>query len=237
MKNSLIERQIGILRTILGDVAERELNSDKDFILFVKEYFGFETDFGWNILMNAMYVFEDTELAKQDFEKFGIKGPCRHINTGENYLRLYGVLNAIYQQSLATINLMEIFKLTEKNILKNELKKTQCVELRNKIASHPSNYLSNTNEKSFDVYEISRHNLENGEISLLKNQDYFENYDLNKLIKDFNTKTQDILSLILSKFLKKKFQNQGKNYIEFQKLEKIRNGGLEFGGTIITFEK
>jgi hypothetical protein len=237
MKNSLIEKQIGIFRTILGNVAESELNSDNDFILFVKEYFGFETDFGWNILMNAIYVFEDTELAKQDFEKFGIKGPSRHKNTGENYLRLYGILNAIYQQSLATINLMEIFKINEKNTLKKELKKTQCVELRNKIASHPSNYLSTKNEKKFDVYEISRHNLENGEISLLKNQDYFENYDLNQLIKDFDIKIQYILSLILSKFLKKKFQNQGKNFIEFQNLEKIRNGAIEFGETIINFEK
>lgn len=236
--NSLIERQIGILRAILGNVAEKELNSDRDFILIVKKYFGFETNFGWNILMNAMYVFEDTELAKQDFEKFGIKGPSRHQNTGENYLRLYGVLNAVYQQSLATINLMEIFKLNEKNTLKNELKKTRCVELRNKIASHPSNYLSTTEgDNSFDVYEISRHNLENGEISLLKNQDHFENYDLNKIIKDFDTKIQEVLSLIISKFLKKKFQNKGKHFIEFEKLEKIRNGALEFGKTIITFEK
>ena len=104
MTESIIERQIGILRTILSNIAENDKNGSEDFIEFTNRYFCFDTNFGWNILMNAFYVFEDTELAKKDFNEFGLQGACRHSNTGEKYLRLYGILNSFYQQFLALRN-------------------------------------------------------------------------------------------------------------------------------------
>jgi hypothetical protein len=72
---------------------------------------------------------------------------------------------------------------------------------------------------------------------LLKNQETFETYDLKESIEDFNKKVQEILSEILMKFIKKKFNNQGKNYEEYKKLEKLKNGAIEFGDQIIEFKK
>lgn len=236
MKESIIERQIGILRTILGEIAENDKNGLDDFIVFIKKYFGFDTDFGWNILMNAFYVFEDTELAKEDFEKFELQGPSRHKNVGEKYLRLYGILNSFYQQYLALINLMELFKLDSKESLIKQLKESNCIKLRNKIAAHSTNYSTDRNNKEFDVYKISRPELERGKIRLLKNQNTFETYNLNESIDNFNKISQEILSKILKKFLKKKFNNQGKKYEEYIKLEKLRNGAIEFGNSIIEFK-
>ncbi len=237
MKESLIERQIGILRTILSDLAENDKNGNDDFIEFTNKYFCFETDFGWNILMNSFYVFEDTELAKNDFKKFDLQGSSRHRNIGEKYLRLYGILNAFYQQYLALINLMELFKLDSKKTFTKELKNSECIKLRNKIAAHSTNYSTDFKNNDFDVYEISRPELERGKIRLLKNQDIFETYSLNELIDDFNNKTQEILSGILKKFIKKKFNNKGKNFEEFTKLEKLRNGAIQIGDSIIKFKK
>lgn len=237
MKESLIERQIGILRTILSDLAENDKNGDNDFIEFTNKYFCFESDFGWNILMNAFYVFEDTELAKSDFQKFDLQGPSRHRNIGEKYLRLYGILNAFYQQYLALINLMELFKLDSKKTFATELKNSKCIKLRNKIAAHSTNYSTDLKNKDFDVYEISRTELERGKIRLLKNQDIFETYSLGELIDNFNRKVQEILSEILKKFIKKKFNNQGKHFEKFVILEKLRNGAVEFGNNIIEFKK
>lgn len=236
MKVSIIERQIGILRKVLSDLAENDKNDSEDFILFTKKYFGFENDSGWNILMNAFYVFEDTELAKKDFEQFKLQGPSRHKNIGEKYLRLYGILNSFYQQNLALINLMELFKFDSKNIYRKQLNESDCIILRNKIASHSTNYLTARQPKKFDVYEISRPELENGKIHLLKNQDTYEYYDLNNLINDFNEITQNILSKILKKFIQKKFNNQGKYYKEYIKSEKLRQGATEIGNSIIEFE-
>jgi hypothetical protein len=237
MTESIIERQIGILRTILSGLAENDKNESEDFIIFTKKYFGFDTEFGWNILMNAFYVFEDTELAKKDFKQFELQGPSRHKNIGEKYLRLYGILNSFYQQNLALLNLMELFKLDSKELWSKQLKESDCIRLRNKIAAHSTNYSTDRNTKVFDVYEISRPELEHGNIRLLKNQKTFETYDLKESIEDFNKKVQEILSEILMKFIKKKFNNQGKNYEEYKKLEKLKNGAIEFGDQIIEFKK
>jgi hypothetical protein len=237
MKESLIEKQIGILRTILSDLAENDKNGNDDFIEFTNRYFCLDTTFGWNILMNAFYVFEDTELAKRDFEKFGLQGPSRHKNIGEKYLRLYGILNGLYQQNLALINLVKLFHLAPEKKIIQQLKDLDCIKLRNKIAAHSTNYSTDRNNDEFDFYEISRPELERGKIRLLKNQDNFETYLLDELINVFNKKVQEILSEILKKFIKKKFNNQGKNFEEFTKLEKMRNGAIQVGSSIIEFKK
>ena len=237
MKESIIEKQIGILRTILSDLSENDKNGDEDFIEFTNRYFCFDTNFGWNILMNAFYVFEDTELAKSDFEKFGLDGPSRQKNTGEKYLRLYGILNAFYQQNLAIINLIKLFHLAPEKRIINQLKDLDCIKLRNKIAAHSTNYSEDFNNDKFDVYAISRPELERGKIRLRKNQDISETYLLNELINDFNKKVQEILSEILKKFIKKKFNNQGMKFDEFTKLEKLRNGAIQVGNSIIKFKK
>lgn len=87
------------------------------------------------------------------------------------------------------------------------------------------------------MYEISRSDLERGEIRLLKNQNDFEIYDIYLAIKDFDVITQNVLSGIIEKFLKKKFKNQGKYYNEFQQLEIVRNGSIVIGNHIIEFKK
>ena len=236
IKDSIIERQMGVLRSILGDFANRNPVADEDFIMLVNKYFYFDTKFGWNLFMNAFYIFEDTELAKTDFKKFDLQGPSRHEdNEGEKYLRLYGVLNALYQQYLALINLMELFKIASKKQYTSQLKKTEAIALRNKIASHSANYLEGDNEEGMSVYEISRHDLNVGKIILLKNQDVFETYDLDVAIKHFDKQAEDILNEILTKFIKKKFNNQGKYFEELKKIGLLRNGAIEMGDQIITF--
>jgi hypothetical protein len=67
----------------------------------VKKFYGFEKEFGWNIILNSYYVIDDTELAKKSFKQFDLQGPSRHKDIGERYLRLYGFLNSVYQQKLA----------------------------------------------------------------------------------------------------------------------------------------
>lgn len=236
MKYSIVEKQIGIFRQILNDIAEKENNGSGDFLKYAKSYFCFESTFGWNILMNAFYVFEDTELAKEDFDRFGLQGPSRHENIGEKYLRLYGVLNSLYQQYLAVINLMEIFKLPAKKEYSKGLQESDCIVLRNKIAAHSTNYMSNQKvTDKFDVYEISRSDLALGKIILLKNQDIFEAYDLEVAIDSFDRQVQKVLSKLLKKFIKKKFNNQGKHYKEYEKTELLRNGAREYGDQIIEF--
>ena len=157
-------------------------------------------------------------------------------NTGEKHLRLYGILNAFYQQNLALINLIKLFHLAPEKKIIQQLKNLDCIKLRNKIAANSTNYSTDLNNDEFDVYEIFRPELERGKIRLLKNQNVFETYLLDEIIVGFNKKVQELLSEILKKFIKKKFNNQGKYFDEFIKLEKLRNGAIVFGNTNIEFK-
>ncbi|AZB18455.1 hypothetical protein EG352_12005 [Chryseobacterium indologenes] len=239
--DSIIEKYIDIQQEILSDFAIR-WDGEKCKTSFrddVKKFYGFEKKFGWNIILNSYYVINDTELAKASFNKFGLQGPSRHTDIGERYLRLYGLLNSVYQQKIAMDNLMEVFKLTNYKKLSKELAECNLITLRNKIASHPSNYMDiqTDSEHKFDVYEISRPDLQIDKITLLRNQNHFENFDLVNTIKEFDNKVEDILQLITEKIIKKIFNNQGKHYEEFIKVNLIRDGAIISGDTIITFIK
>jgi len=238
--NTVIEKFIGLQKEILSNFAlkcDRE-KSNTSFREDVQKYFCLENKFGWNIMLNSYYVINDTELAKTSFNKFGLQGPSRYTDIGERYLRLYGLLNSIYQQKIAVVNLIEIFKLPNPKELTENLKQSVVILLRNKIASHPSNYsiIKENSEHKFDVYEIVRADLQSDKITLLRNQNDFEYYDLPKSIKAFDNILEEILDKITSKIIKKIFNNNGKYYDELVKINLIRDGFMIIGNSIIKFD-
>lgn len=239
-RSSIIEQYIQIQKDILSNFSLR-WNAEKCTSTFrddVKKYYGFEKKFGWNIMLNSYYVINDTELAKTSFKQFELQGPSRHIDVGERYLRLYGLLNAIYQQKIAIENLCEVFKIPNYKKLLETLNNCDIVVLRNKIASHPSNY-SQTKEDSehkFDVYEISRPDLQSNKITLLRNQKDFEYFDLNESIKSFDNLLENILEAITEKIVKKIFKNQGKHFENLQNIKLIREGTIIGKDYIIKFK-
>lgn len=204
----------------------------------VKKFYGFEKEFGWNIILNSYYIIDDTELAKKSFKQFDLQGPSRHRDIGERYLRLYGFLNSVYQQKLAIDNLMEVFKLPKQTEFSQRLSENELLILRNKIGAHPSNYkdVKEDSEHKFDVYEISRPDLQMDRLKLLRNQSHFEDYDLTKAIADFDKLIEEILCGLTGKIIKKLFNNQGKIFAEFQRVNEIKNGAIILGETIIKFE-
>lgn len=232
-----IEKYIDLMKCILDNYAVKfdSKRDGKTFIEGVKDYYCFESEVGWNIMMNAYYVFEDTELAKKSFCEFGLQGPCKICDIGERYLRLNGLLNAIYQQRNAVINLIEIHKLEHKKALIKLLTSTGLVELRNKIAAHSSNYVDNIKNSSrkFDVYEISRIDLEDDRIKLLKNQDVFEEYDLESTLSEFNKIIENVLSEVCAKILETRFRNKG---IMYNKYLEVKEEKIQIGNKTIQFK-
>ena len=237
--STTIEKYIDLQHEILSDFSENwdSENAKITFREAVKNYYSFESNFGWNIMLNAYYVFSDTELAKSSFQQFGLQGPSRHRDVGEKYLRLYGILSSIYQQKIAIENLIEIFKLPNLKTIRVTLNNIELIKLRNKISSHPSNYslTQDDSEHKFDVYEISRGDLIMDRINLLRNQDIFEDIDLKIAINEFNKLIENLLEQITQKFIKKKFNNQGK-YYEKLKMIKLESEGVFFiNDTVIKF--
>jgi len=93
---------------------------DKPFLETIIKNLRFQKIDDWNTLCSLMDVIGDTELAKQNFRKFGLSGPTKIFELGEQYLRLYGILNAIYMQSNAIIQFVELTKLKDKKIIKTK---------------------------------------------------------------------------------------------------------------------
>ena len=91
-------------------------------------------------------------------------------------------------------------------------------------------------EHKFDVYEIVRADLQSDKITLLRNQNDFEYYDLPKSIKAFDNILEEILDKITSKIIKKIFNNNGKYYDELVKINLIRDGFMIIGNSIIKFD-
>lgn len=235
-----IEKYNDLQKKILNNFAIRwdGENCKTTFRDDVKKFYGFEKEFGWNIILNSYYIIDDTELAKSSFKQFELQGPSRHKDIGERYLRLYGLLNSVYQQKLAIDNLMEVFKLPKQKEFSKKLATNELLILRNKIGAHPSNYrdVKEDSEHKFDVFELLRSDLQRDELKLLRNQHHFEDYNLTEAIKDFDKLIEEILGEIAGKIIKKIFKNQGEIYEEYQRINEIKNGAMIIGNTIIRFE-
>ncbi|MCP4969259.1 MAG: hypothetical protein GY932_01540 [Arcobacter sp.] len=211
MNDTIIFKLNNLHHRILSHFAERDNNKYPDFRTEVMKRFGFEKIFGWNIMLNAIYLIEDTELAKISFLKFGLQGPSRYDDVGEKYLRLYGILNSIYQQYLAVSNLLELYKIPNKSKIIAEYKNTRIIELRNKIGAHSANFIEDKNSnKKFDVFEVSRDQMNYENILILKNQEDFDKFDLYSDIKIFDKLFMKHLSGIIAKVIKKVFNNHTK---------------------------
>lgn len=133
---------------------------------------------------------------------------------------------------------MEVFKLPKQKEFSKRLAENELLILRNKIGAHPSNYrdVKEDSEHKFDVYEISRPDLQMDKLKLLRNQNHFEEYNLTKAIEDFDKLIEEILCEMTGKIIKKLFNNQGKMYANFQRINEIKNGAIIIGETIIRIE-
>lgn len=237
---SLIEKYNDIQKGILNDFSIRwNPENSESFKRDVKKVYGFEDEFHWNILLNAFYIIDDTELAKESYRKFDLQGPFRIKETGEFYLRLYGILNAIYLQCQAIINLAEIYKLPNKKEIRNHYKNLEVIKLRNKIGSHSSNYKSDADSSyKHDVYEIIRHDLTQNKIILLRNQKDREEYELSKCIEEFDKYTQNVLSNALRKLLNRSIKNKAAYIKKLENVDFLKDEkGILFGEIKIGFTK
>lgn len=227
-KETIIEKYNAIQEEILHCFAIKwkDENCKTTFKDDVKKFYGFEKEFGWNILQNAFSLINDTELAKQSFKEFGLQGPSRHKDTGERYLRLYGVLNAAYQQLQAIKNLLEIYKISTKKEIISELDQSKLIQLRNKIGAHSANFkrIKQDSERKIDVFEISESNLKREEVKITRNQMQDEYFELNHLINIFDKMIENALSLMIAKVLSKIFNNQGHLYDKLLTVDKQKDG-------------
>lgn len=121
--NSKVLSDRSSIRTVL------RLNSDKD----------------WSFICAAMDLVGDTCSAVANFLRYGIDGPTKYNDTGEKYLRLYGILSATYIQQEAVLKLHKLTNTPEVNDATKKIVTLQIREIRHKLGAHSTDYLNRAN--------------------------------------------------------------------------------------------
>ena len=135
----------------------------------------------WAFICTALETISDTSYAIENFVEFKIDGPTKYDNYGENFLRLYGFLNAVYIQQNVIYSLSKNFHAHKGEQLKNNFDALEITEIRHKIASHNAVYLGKDGNKDTFI---------TGEL-LSDTHDLFFGSNLNT-----NTKTVNLLELL-----------------------------------------
>lgn len=145
----------------------------------------------WNQLCSSLDVIEDSDLALSAYidSKF-------EEDDGEKYLRLYGLLQALFLQQGAVKNLSESLELP--NDLSTYSKLKEIRDIRNDSVGHPTK--RGRNDKSY--HYISRISITKSKFQLIS---YYENSKTifrDILVIDLIKEQRKYLSKILKKIIK-----------------------------------
>ena len=144
---------LGILRwgTSIPEQADYEKKVQKR-LKVLNEYDSYK-------IRSCVDLIEDTEFAIRNFCEYGLEKFTPNGNYGrdlcEMYLKLYGVLNAVYLQAHSIIELLETMNTVHKNEKRKLLKTHKILELRNIAGAHTinfedkSDYMPANNRKNF----------------------------------------------------------------------------------------
>lgn len=228
MNKSLSYRLEQIIRDLTNSVSSRI--NDKPFLQTIKKRLKFQNHSDWNVLCSLMDVLSDTELAKENFLKYNLSGPTKILDYGEEYLRLYGILNAIYLQKSAIISFVELVKLPRKKEIITRLESLKIIELRHIVGAHTIDFLDNGNK---NPHQFQRGSLNNRIIGTSDSKNNFKEYDLKKLVLEYNEIAETILIDATEKFIFTALKNGGELFDKYKKrLEAVK---AEKAGNIVIY--
>lgn len=180
------------------------------------------------LLESCADLIEDTDYAIQEFLKNGLQSNPN--SQGELYLRLYGILNAIYLQINTIIELVEIFKIPNKKEIVSKFKDLDIYKLRNMVGSHTVNYTIDNSKKSnkdnTDFFRVAQTSIDKWSTNLLvvsqKTECY--NFNLKQSVIDYIQVSDRVLLDICNKVEPKLFPKR-KDLNEWMmfRLEHVRN--------------
>jgi len=195
-------------------------DNNKLFVEKVKELLKFENNKSWSFLISSLDTLGDSQFAIVSFLNHKIENH-NNFNTGEKYLRLYGVLSAIYIHHRSIATLADLVKI-KNNELENNFKDSKISFLRNAISSHPLNF---DNSGSKTNYKLARHSVNNrGQLILANMENKFKTYDLYRSINEYLSNSEFTLEKISKKLINNryKFSKEKKKQL-LKELKKIKS--------------
>lgn len=196
----------------------------KSFLEKVKKRLKLESIDDWEHIWNSLDLINNTETAKNNFFKYGLSGPTKIHDEGEHFLRLYGLLNAIYLQYSAILRLSNTFNFTQQTKWVETFKQLDIIKYRNILGAHTVDYFNHdSGEKnlSFQLGQewlyYARHDIE-----LQSSNHTYEKFNPQKAVVEFNDKAEDFFLEIFLKVIKSIFKQKGSN-IRIKYLQKIES--------------
>ena len=188
-----------IANTIVQRIDYEKLDKEgKSFLTKTKERFRFDSDKGWKFLVSSLDTIGDSQFAITTFINHKIENG-KKFNTGENYLRLYGLLSAVYIQQQAMLKLSDLLKTGHLDNLKTDFDKLENTFLRHCISAHPVNFDNNGTKVSS---RIDRNYLnDKGELSIRDESNNAISCNVFKALNEYITKTEETLEIICEKLI------------------------------------
>ena len=163
---------------------------------------------------------------------------------GEKYLRLYGVLNAVYQQQQAILHIFKLFKCPDPKPIKQEFNNLSITQARHKLGAHSINYTVQGDSETemfvpvrlqFNDFELTYFNPKNDESNSI---------DLKLTLEEHSKLICKTYLLIVNKVIKTVYKGntmkQEEVLTSFNELEMVMNGAWlvkdQNGDTIINIK-
>jgi hypothetical protein len=196
-------------------------NEGKSFLTKAKERLCFDSDNGWKFLTSSLDIVGDSQFAITTFLNHKIENGSK-FNTGENYLRLYGLLSAVYIQQQAILKLFDLFKTGEIDELKKGFDDLEITFLRHCISAHPINYNKDGSKVS---YKIDRNSLnDNGLLSVRDESNTAKTYNVFDSLNEYIYQAEKCLVVISKKVISNCYKTAKEKFGELNsKLELIEN--------------
>ena len=148
-------------------------------------------------------LLEDTEYAIINAFQFQLGDLRKRADDGEMYLRLYGILNAVYLQTNAYIVLCNLLNYNERDKLQTVLKKLRIYEFRSIAGAHTIDHLHNNPTKnrkrtSFKVLQASLNNRCGNNIIAIDESGRVLRFNLLNLLSEYELITRELLINIVT---------------------------------------
>jgi hypothetical protein len=228
MDKNFIEKYVDLIRKALDSVACKI--DGPGFLQKLEKKLGFEEEHSWAFLTSSLDLIEDTEKAKENFYKYHLAGPTKYDDVGEKYLRLYGILNAVFLQRNAVFKLGEIFR-TINESKKASILNLRIIKLRNIVASHATDYHDKESGKH-KTFMLARISLEAEELMCLDEKNKTTRYNLSRLVEEFNVKILELIDEIAEEALKVS-KTKARYLLEIKRLRNERNGYIYVGKMVV----
>ena len=212
---------------IIGNDLKYSKDFEKDLIKQMK----FQNSTDLNKYRACVDLLDDTEYALNSFFKYQLGDlKIKNNDFGELYLRLYGILNAVYLQMSGFETLARLLNHPKRDNISKEFEKLDIYKLRGIAGSHTVNYMydketrQQDNVKKNTSFRIIQMNLdkEGSKLTALDENNLIFDFNILDCLYEYENKATSLLFELIEHAFNK-FVNKKDIKNEFlEKLNKLR---------------